>query len=116
MRGKLVGPIFIALAFALIGLPPCGAAEPAPRDGGSLIMATGAQVQGFDPLTMRAANRETIMAGALVFSNFFTLDDKGERVPDLATSLDGSPDGLTWRLKLRPVGGALPRRRVDRNA
>ncbi len=40
-------------------------------------MATGAQVQGFDPLTMRAANRETIMAGALVFSNFFTLDDKG---------------------------------------
>ncbi len=23
-------------------------------------------------------------------------------MPDLATSLDGSPDGLTWRLKLRP--------------
>ncbi|MBV9984205.1 ABC transporter substrate-binding protein [Bradyrhizobium sp.] len=42
------------------------------------------------------------MAGALVFSKFFTLDEQGGRVPDLATSLDSSPDGLTWRLKLRP--------------
>jgi ABC-type transport system substrate-binding protein len=99
---ELVGPIVGAFAFALTGLQPCGAAEPAPKDGGSVIMATRAQVQGFDPLTTRAANRETTMAGALVFSSFFTLDEKGERVPDLATSLDSSPDGLTWRLKLRP--------------
>jgi peptide/nickel transport system substrate-binding protein len=99
---ELVGPIVGAFAFVLIGLQPCGAAEPAPRDGGSVIMATSAQVQGFDPLTLRAANRETTMAGALVFSKFFTLDEQGERVPDLATSLDSSPDGLTWRLKLRP--------------
>jgi len=93
-----IGPF----AFALIGLQPSGAAERGPRDGGTIVMATGAQVQGFDPLNMRAANRETIMAGALVFSNFFTLDDKGERTPDLASALDGSPDGLTWRLTLRP--------------
>ena len=99
---ELVGLIVAALAFALIGLQPCGAAEGAPRDGGSVIMATRGQVQGFDPLTTRAANRETTMAGALVFSSFFTRDEKGERVPDLATSIDASPDGLTWRLKLRP--------------
>jgi peptide/nickel transport system substrate-binding protein len=99
---ELVGRTVGAFAFALIGLQPCGAAEPVPRDGGSLIMATRAQVQGFDPLTTRAANRETTMAGALLFSSFFTLDEKGDRVPDLATSLDSSPGGLTWRLKLRP--------------
>src|SRR4051794_24398993 len=98
---ELAGLIAAAFALALIGLQPCGAAEPAPRDGGSLIMATRAQVQGFDPLTTRAANRETTMAGALLFSSFFTLDEKGDRVPELATSLDSSPDGLTWRLKLR---------------
>lgn len=99
---ELVGLIVATFAFALAGLPPCGAAEPAPKDGGSVVMATSAQVQGFDPLTMRAANRETTMAGALVFSKFFTLDEQGGRVPDLATSLDSSPDGLTWRLTLRP--------------
>ena len=63
-----VGLMVAALAFALPGLQPCGAAEPAPRDGGSVIMAAGAQVMGFDPLTTRAANRETTMAGALMFS------------------------------------------------
>ena len=99
---ELVGLIVAALAFAQIGLQPCGAAEGAPRDGGSVIMATRGQVQGFDPLTTRAANRETTMAGALIFSKFFTLDEQGKRVPDLATALDSSPDGLTWRLTLRP--------------
>ena len=98
---EFVGLIAGAFAFALTGLQPCEAAEPAPRDGGSVVMATRGQVQGFDPLTIRAANRETTMAGALVFSTFFTLDDKGKRVPDLATALDSSPDGLVWRLKLR---------------
>ena len=98
---ELVGLIVGAFAFALIGWQPCGAAEGAPSDGGSVIMATRGQVQGFDPLTTRAANRETTMAGALVFSKFFTFDEQGERVPDLATSLDSSPDGLTWRLTLR---------------
>ena len=98
VSGLIVG----AFVFALTGLEPSGAAELTPKNGGLVTMATGAQVQGFDPLTIRAANRETIMAGALVFSNFFTLNEKGERVPDLATSLEGSPDGLTWLLKLRP--------------
>jgi ABC-type transport system substrate-binding protein len=98
LGGLMVG----AFAFTLTGLQPGGAAEPQPRDGGSVIMATSAQVQGFDPLTLRAANRETTMAGALIFSKFFTLDEQGKRVPDLATSLDSSPDGLTWRLTLRP--------------
>jgi ABC-type transport system substrate-binding protein len=97
---ELAGLIVGALAFALAGWRPCVAAE-APRDGGSVIMATGAQVQGFDPLTTRAANRETTMAGALVFSKFFALDENGGRVPDLATALDSSADGLTWRLTLR---------------
>ena len=94
----IVGPF----AFLLIGTELGGTTESAPKDGGSVIMATGAQVQGFDALTMRAANRETTMAGGLIFSNFFTRDEKGDRVPDLATALDSSPDGLTWRLTLRP--------------
>jgi peptide/nickel transport system substrate-binding protein len=98
---RIPGLVVGALSFALAGFQP-GDAAASPKNGGTVIMATGAQVQGFDPLTTRAANRETIMAGALIFSNFFTLNEKGERVPDLATSLDGSPDGLIWRLKLRP--------------
>jgi peptide/nickel transport system substrate-binding protein len=94
------GLIVAVSALAMIAVHPVRAAEP--KDGGTVIMATSAQVQGFDPLTTRAANRETTMAGALVFSKFFTLDEQGKPVPDLATSLDSSPDGLTWRLKLRP--------------
>ena len=42
------------------------------------------------------------MAGALIFDSFFTLDDEGKPVPNLAIALDGSADGMTWRLKLRP--------------
>src|SRR5690348_4709343 len=99
---ELARPIVGALAFALIGVQSCGAAGSAPTDGGSIVMATRSQVQGFDPLTTRVANRETTMAGALVFSSFFTLDENGERVPELATSLESSQDGLTWLLKLRP--------------
>src|SRR5450755_2295475 len=94
------GLIGAVAALAMIAVHPVRAAEP--KDGGTVIMATSAQVQGFDPLTTRAANRETTMAGALVFSKFFTLDENGKPVPDLATSLESSPDGLTWRLKLRP--------------
>jgi len=96
----LVGLIVAALAWT--GSQPGRAAEPTPKDGGTIVMATGAQVQGFDALTIRAANRETTMAGGLIFSNFFTKNAAGDRVPDLATSFDSSPDGLTWRLKLRP--------------
>jgi ABC-type transport system substrate-binding protein len=85
----------------LIGIRQPSAAD-TPKDGGSVIMATRAQVQGFDPLTTKAVNRETSMAGALIFSSSFVLNEKGESVPDLATSLEGSDDGMTWRLKLRP--------------
>jgi ABC-type transport system substrate-binding protein len=99
---EIVGLIIGTVVFALAGLQSGVAAEPTPKEGGSVIMATGAQVQGFDALTMRAANRETTMAGGLIFSNFFTRNDKGDRVPDLATAFDSSPDGLTWRLTLRP--------------
>src|SRR3954469_11764142 len=95
--GRLTCLTIAAFALTLTALLSSVAADTAPRDGGSVIMATRGQVQGFDPLTTRAANRETTMAGALVFSSFFTLDKKGERVPDLATSLDSSPDGLTDR-------------------
>src|SRR6185312_6440717 len=98
---KLSGLIAAISVFALVGAQRLHAAE-TPKDGGQVIMATRAQVQGFDPFTTRVANRETTMAGALIFSSFFTLNDKGEQVPDLATSLEGSSDGLTWRLKLRP--------------
>jgi len=99
---KLTGSIIGVLVSVLIG-PAFGQTgeAPVPKDGGTVIMATRAQVQGFDALTTKVANRETTMAGALVFSSFFTLNEKGESVPDLATSLEGSPDGLTWRLKLR---------------
>jgi ABC-type transport system substrate-binding protein len=89
------------LVLAGVGPQQLRAAD-TPKDGGQVVMATRAQVQGFDPLTTPAVNRETTMADALIFSSFFTLDEKGETVPDLATSLEGSADGLTWRLKLRP--------------
>lgn len=67
---RIPGLVVGALSFALTGFQP-GDAAASPKNGGTVIMATGAQVQGFDPLTTRAANRETIMAGALIFSNFF---------------------------------------------
>ena len=95
---KLVGLILMVVGFAVS--QRATAAEP--KKGGTVVMATRAQVQGFDAITMRVANRESTMAGALIFSNFFTLNDKGERVPDLATSVESSQDGTVWRLKLRP--------------
>jgi peptide/nickel transport system substrate-binding protein len=96
---RLARLIVAVAALAVIAVHPVSAAEP--KEGGTVVMATRAQVQGFDPFTIRAANRESTMAGALVFSSFFTLDRDRKPVPDLATSLDGSADGLTWRLKLR---------------
>lgn len=96
---QLAGLTVAISALAMIAVHPLGAAEP--RKGGTVTMATRAQVQGFDPFTIRTANRESTMAGALIFTSFFTLDKDGKRVPDLATSLDGSENGLIWRLKLR---------------
>src|SRR5262249_3868774 len=78
-------PAIVALAIVALQAVAAGATEP--KDGGSVVMATRAQVQGFDVLTIRVANRETTMAGALIFSSYFTLNEKGESVPDLATAL-----------------------------
>ena len=53
---------------------------------------TGRGLRPFDHAGRQPRNN---MAGALVCSNSFTLNEQGESVPDLATSLDNSPDGLT---------------------
>ncbi|MBV8592701.1 MAG: hypothetical protein JOZ27_00205 [Caulobacteraceae bacterium] len=97
MRVTLAGWLAAAVLVCLGG----GANAGDPHKGGEVVMATRDQVQGFDPFTTRVGNRETTMAGSLIFSSFFTVDAKGRRVPELATGLDGSPDGTTWRLTLR---------------
>lgn len=95
---KLGGLMLMAFGFAFSQ----HAMANEPKKGGALVMATSAQVQGFDAITIRGASRETTIAGALIFSNFFTRNEKGEPVPELAESVVPSENGTIWRLKLRP--------------
>lgn len=104
-RARLAASAVLALAFAgcTDRLPaPLAAAHPedsAPRRGGTIRMATFADVRGLDPATVGDALSAGIMAH--VFSGLVDFDANGHVVADLAERIDAAPDGLSYTFELR---------------
>ncbi len=81
---------------------PMAAASPedaTPRQGGTLRLASFADIRGLDPATTSGAlDSEAI---ELIFAGIVDLDAKGEVVPDIASRWEISPDGLEYKFFLR---------------
>ncbi|HEX2033263.1 MAG TPA: peptide ABC transporter substrate-binding protein [Chloroflexota bacterium] len=70
-----------------------------PDSGGAYVEGLAGFPQSLNPIL---ANDEASHAvNALVFSGLTKLDDKGQAVPDLAESVDVSPDGRTYTFVIR---------------
>ncbi len=75
---------------------PCVGQEPAGPS--TLIYGAGLEPRGFDPtLDVNEWNE----VSSAVYSRLFRPDHEGRIVGDLAESYTVSPDGLTWRIRLR---------------
>jgi peptide/nickel transport system substrate-binding protein len=71
-----------------------------PAEGGTYAEAELGPVNTLDPLFASTSAEES--ASALLFSHLLSYDQSGHLNYDLATSMDVSPDGTTYTLKLRP--------------
>jgi peptide/nickel transport system substrate-binding protein len=99
---------FIGLAGLLalgVSLAPrhAGAAQSAPRQGGSVKFAIndGTQTDSYDPATWQNSYTQVIFGGTLC--NALTeLDVNGAAAPDLAESFSSSDDLKVWTYTLRP--------------
>jgi ABC-type transport system substrate-binding protein len=73
------------------------AAEGQPKSGGTLTMGTDREAVSFDPTV-----QNTNQAAPAVYDSLLKFDDQGVPKPYLATSMDTTDGGTTWRLGLRP--------------
>jgi ABC-type transport system substrate-binding protein len=93
----------IALAGCTERLPdPIPAAHPddaTPRRGGTIRMASFADIRGLDPTVVGDAFSAGIVAQ--IFSGLVDFDVEGKVVPDLAERVDVTPDGLTYTFPMR---------------
>ena len=87
-----------ALAFMLLGLLPA-AAQPKPKTGGTLVYATGTDVQTLDPQFVTDVPTSRIVMH--LHETLVRPDEAGNMQPGLATSWTTSDDKLTWTFKLR---------------
>ena len=76
-----------------------GAADEAPRRGGTLRLAAFADIRGLDPAATSDGLATPVIA--LLFSGLVEYDDAGTLVPSLASRWDVEDDGKTYRFTLR---------------
>src|SRR5262245_10253395 len=88
-----------ALAFALIGSAALPAEAQQPKTGGTLVYATGTDVQTLDPQFVTDVPTSRIVMH--IHETLVKPDEQGNMQPALATSWSTSDDKLTWTFKLR---------------
>lgn len=80
--------------------PSAGTDEAAPRRGGTLHLASFADINTLDPaVTTDALAQQPV---ELLFAGLVDFDEAGKVVPDLAERFEVSPDGLEVRFFLHP--------------
>src|SRR5581483_7225485 len=87
-----------ALACLLLCLSGAANAQQ-PKTGGTLVYATGTDVQTLDPQFVTDVPTSRIVAN--IHETLVKADEKGEIQPCLATSWSTSDDKLTWTFRLR---------------
>ncbi|HEX7663700.1 MAG TPA: ABC transporter substrate-binding protein [Polyangiaceae bacterium] len=75
------------------------AAEDAPKHGGTLRLASFADIRTLDPAAV--SDQLADEAVQLIFAGLVDFDANGKVFPDLAEKWETSPDGLVWTFTLR---------------
>ncbi len=88
-----------AAASAGIAASSIGAPAIAQKKGGECIMAQQSPPPSIDAQTTSAQHARNISLH--MYETLFTRDENANVIPDLAEGVDISPDGLTYRFKLR---------------
>jgi peptide/nickel transport system substrate-binding protein len=88
-----------ALVFALVGAVVSGAVAQQPKTGGTLVYATGTDVQTLDPQFVTDVPTSRIVMH--IHETLVKPDEQGSIQPGLATAWSTSDDKLTWTFKLR---------------
>src|SRR5258708_538182 len=97
--GAMQRMLRVAFACALAAVA-CGTAQAQqPKAGGTLIYATGTDVQTLDPQFVTDVPTSRIVAH--IHETLVKADEKGNIQPALATSWSTSDDKLTWTFRLR---------------
>jgi peptide/nickel transport system substrate-binding protein len=103
LRTRL-GAAALALASVsafLVAAAPTATAASSPKPGGSVTYGLEAETGGgWCPTTARLAI-SGIEVGAAIYDTLVVPNSKGEIVPYLAKSVEGSPDYKTWTITLR---------------
>jgi peptide/nickel transport system substrate-binding protein len=89
--------ILAATAFA--AAPATAAPFRCPHVGGEFIFAQSANVNGLDQVVSSAVSTRNVAMN--IFETLVTRDDTNHPSPELADSIDESPDHLTFTFKLR---------------
>jgi len=99
--GLIMKRLTVALSLLVVTLLLAGsfAAAQAPRKGGSLVVALGADPEHLNPALTTSYPVGAV--GASVYSGLIWLDEKGRPQPELAESWDISADGRTYTFHLR---------------
>jgi peptide/nickel transport system substrate-binding protein len=97
-HGGLFALVLGAVAALFLTIAPAGAET----RGGTVNFGVGADIAGFDPITVGAYDPATASASALIFNTLTRLDDNGKPASELALSWTASADFTTWTFKLRP--------------
>lgn len=84
-------PVRSTLAALMAGMLLAGAAH-AQKAGGTLMIGPEAEFNGFNVGLNRAINTNTLLPMREVMEQLFVLDDKGQPIPELATSFQLAED------------------------
>jgi len=97
MRNRRLALLLFVSSLVMLGLG--AAAQAGPRQGGTLVIAAGADVVTLDPMRMTDVRSSNVFEH--VVESLFTLTPAGEVKPLLATGYEASADGLLWTIRLR---------------
>lgn len=96
----ICGLVFLLSLFWLLFRLPHAVLETMPNYGGQYIEGTIGAPQYVNPLLAKS-NESDLDLSKLIFSGLFKYNEKLEVVPDLAKTIDISPDKLTYKIQLK---------------
>jgi len=89
----------VAAAMALSAAPLLAAPFTCPTRGGDLVFGQEANVNSLDQMTSSTISTRNIAMN--IYETLITRDENNKPIPELAESMQESPDGMTYTFKLR---------------
>ena len=89
----------VAAAMALSAAPLLAAPFTCPTRGGDLVFGQEANVNSLDQMTSSTISTRNIAMN--IYETLITRDENNKPIPELAESMQESPDGMSYTFKLR---------------